>query len=198
VSSPAERFGGAIVVVSGLPRSGTSMLMRLLEAGGVPVLTDDLRPPDEDNPRGYYEFTPVKTLAKTDDKTWLAQAQGRAIKIISYLLPHLPEQYRYKIIFIRRQIPEVLASQKKMIARRGTGTGQLSQEALAATYATHLEQVRRLLLGRSNCDVLYVDHRQALDAPEQVARQICEFLGESLDTAAMAAEVDTRLHRNRA
>lgn len=174
------------------------MLMRMLSAGGVPLVVDDLRAPDQDNPHGYFEFAPVKALHKPGDKAWLGQARGKAIKIISYLLPHLPEGYHYKIIFMQRRLPEVLASQKKMVERQGKPTGAVSDEALAATYTAHLTNVQNLLAARGNCDVLYVDHRSAIEAPEQAATRIRDFLGEALDTAAMAAEIDTSLHRNRA
>ena len=174
------------------------MLMRMLSAAGVPLVVDELRPPDEDNPHGYFEFTPVKALNKPGDKQWVTQAQGKAIKVISFLLPHLPDDYHYKIIFLKRRLAEVLASQKKMVARRGTPTGDISDEAMASTFTTHLAQVQKLLSTRSNCEVLYIDHRDALETPDQVAGAIASFLGEPLDTAVMAAEIDQKLHRNRA
>ena len=174
------------------------MLMRMLSAAGVPLVVDELRPPDEDNPHGYFEFTPVKALNKPGDREWLAQTQGRAIKVISYLLPHLPDQYHYKIIFLKRRLPEVLASQKKMVARRGTPTGDISDEVMASTFTAHLAQVQKLLSSRANCEVLYIDHRDAIETPDKVAAAIAGFLGEPLDTAAMTAEIDQSLHRNRA
>ena len=172
--------------------------MRMLKAGGVPLVVDELRVADEDNPHGYFEFTPVKALNKPGDKSWLAQARGKAIKIISYLLPHLPDDYSYKIIFLKRRLPEVLASQRKMVERLGTQTAPPSDEALAATFSAHLARVQEQLAARAGCEVLYVDHRRAIEAPIEVASAIRDFLGEALDVAAMAGEIDTSLHRNRA
>ena len=104
-----------IIVVSGLPRSGTSMMMGMLEAGGLELVVDGIRAADEDNPRGYYELERVKDLAKAEDKSWLITLQGKGVKVISLLLQHLPEAYNYKIIFMRRSIAEVLDSQSKML-----------------------------------------------------------------------------------
>ena len=112
------RYGQPIVVVSGLPRSGTSMVMKMLEAGGLAVLTDGLRTADEDNPKGYYEVERVKDLAREADKGWLGEARGKAVKVISYLLKSLPPTFNYKVVFIRRDLEEVLASQRKMLARQ--------------------------------------------------------------------------------
>ena len=113
------RFGPPIVVVSGLPRSGTSMLMKMLEAGGLSVMTDGQRTADEDNPKGYFEVERIKGLAQEGERGWLAGARGKAIKIISYLLRSLPPQFNYRVVFVRRDLDEVLASQSKMMARRG-------------------------------------------------------------------------------
>src|SRR5512136_2813877 len=113
------RFGEPVVVVSGLPRSGTSMLMKMLEAGGLTLVTDGQRTADEDNPKGYYEVERVKDLANETDRAWLNAARGKGIKVISYLLKSLPADLNYKVLFIRRDLDEILASQKKMLARRG-------------------------------------------------------------------------------
>ena len=188
----------SVIIVSGLPRSGTSMLMNMLSAAGVPLLVDGVRTPDEDNPQGYYEFTPVKAMDEHSDKKWIAEARGKAIKIVSFFLPHLPEEHRYKILFIRRSLPEVLASQKKMLQRRGEAAGDISDSQMAGIFAAHLTKVQNLLAKRANCEVLYVEHRQAIEAPAQVAAAINDFLGGRLDTAAMTAVVDHQLHRNRA
>jgi hypothetical protein len=107
-----------IVVVSGLPRSGTSMMMKMLEAGGIPVLTDYEREADEDNPKGYFEFERVKNLKDGDD-AWLPQAKGKVVKVIAALLTDLPSSYEYEVIFMRRAMPEILASQRQMLIRRG-------------------------------------------------------------------------------
>ena len=195
--STGQATGQAVIVVSGLPRSGTSMLMHMLSAGGVPLVVDELRAPDADNPKGYYEFTPVKSLNRPGDKAWVADARGKAIKVISFLLPHLPAEHGYKIIFIKRRLSEVLVSQKRMLERRGEAWDDISDEAMAGMFAAHLAKMEDYLAARENCDVLYIDHREALETPAQVAADINEFLGGWLDTAAMAAGVDGRLLRNR-
>jgi len=187
----------SIVVVSGLPRSGTSMLMGMLSAGGLDLLTDGLRTADPDNPKGYYEFEPVKKLNESTDRSWLGGARGKGLKVISYLLQYLPDAYEYKIIFVRRALSEVLASQKKMLERRGEPPGETSDEAMARFFAGHLRKVEVELERRSNCDVLYVDHREAVRVPAEVARQIRRFLGRPLDVDRMAQAVDEALYRNR-
>ena len=110
--------GSAVVVVSGLPRSGTSLMMQMLEAGGVPILTDGERACDADNPKGYYEYEPVKAL-QNGDSDWLDKAEGKAVKVISFLLRHLPQKHRYRVVFMNRNLDEVLASQEKMPVTRG-------------------------------------------------------------------------------
>jgi hypothetical protein len=193
-----RELDNSVIIVTGLPRSGTSMLMHMLSAAGVPLVVDGVRTADEDNPLGYYEFTPVKAMDRDRDKAWIAEARGKAIKIVSFFLPHLPEEYHYKILFIKRSLPEVLASQRKMIQRRGETAGDIPDEQMAGIFAAHLTKVQNLLASRPNCDVLYVEHRHAIEAPAQVAAAINDFLGGQLDTAAMTAVVDQQLHRNRA
>lgn len=106
-----------VVIVSGLPRSGTSMMMSMLKAGGMELLVDSQRKADDDNPKGYYELEKVKNLRH--DNSWLNEASHKAVKVISILLYQLPEDIRYKIIFIKRNLDEVLASQQLMLERRG-------------------------------------------------------------------------------
>ena len=130
-----------ITIVSGLPRSGTSMMMRILEAGGMRILKDEIRKADEDNPAGYYEFEKVKELKK--DPSWLENAKGKAVKIISSLLEHLPERYIYKIIFIHRNMEEILDSQRQMLIRRGEATNEVSDEKVGKMFLKHLKKNRR-------------------------------------------------------
>jgi len=191
------RYGRAVVVVSGLPRSGTSMTMKMLEAGGIEVTTDGQREADSDNPKGYYEDERVKNLGKAQDRTWLRKSRGRAIKIISFLLKDLPSDNSYKVIFMRRSIEEVLASQAKMLGNLGEEDG-IEDQSMADMYAENLRTTRFMLGYRRQFDVLYVDHREALTTPAAVARSINEFLGGSLDETAMAGVVDPSLYRNRA
>ena len=185
----------AIVVVTGLPRSGTSMLMRMLEAGGVPALTDGLRTADEDNPHGYFEDERVKRLA--DDAAWLDQAGGRSVKIISALLQHLPGERDYKVILVRRDISEVLASQRVMLERRGKADAGGDDERMAGLFERHLEKLERFVESNPAMSLHTIEHRQALEAPDRVASELNAFLGGRLDAEAMARAVDPALHRNR-
>ena len=191
------KSGEPIVVVSGLPRSGTSMTMKMLEAGGMQPVTDEVRSADEDNPRGYFEDERVKDLGHMEDRSWLRAARGKVIKVVSSLLQHLPDDNFYKVIFMRRNLHEVLASQAKMLDRRGEAA-QTSDNELIKMFESHLEKVEFQLRFRPWFDVLFVDHRSALQDPAGAARQINEFLGGKLDERRMAEAVDPNLYRNRA
>ena len=191
------RYGEPIVVVSGLPRSGTSMLMKMLEAGGVPIVTDGLRTADEDNPKGYYELERVKNLAEESDRGWLAEARGRGIKVISFLLRSLPSEFNYRVIFIQRDIEEVLASQKKMLARRGEDD-DTPPERMRQHFEDDLWRARYQLTRRPCFEMLEVRYTEILARPLQGAREVSEFLGGGLDIEAMAAVVAPELYRNRA
>lgn len=195
---PKEKAPDPIIVVSGLPRSGTSMMMGMLEAGGLELVVDGTRAADEDNPRGYYELERVKHLAKAEDKSWLATLQGKGVKVVSLLLQHLPEAYDYKIIFMRRSIAEVLASQSKMLERRGESQSGPTDESMASIFAQHLTKVEASIARRPRCEVLYVDYRGALDSPATVAEQVDKFLGKGLDVEKMAGVVDKSLYRSHA
>ena len=184
-----------ITIVSGLPRSGTSMMMKMLEAGGMEPLTDELREPDRDNPKGYYEFERVKQLEH--DKGWLPDAEGKVVKIISQLLQHLPADYAYQVIFMRRRMEEILASQERMLMRRGEESKQISDERLAALFRKHLEHVQAWLERQPNFEVTYVSYNRVLEKPRQEARRIDAFLDEDLDVDAMAEVVDPSLYRQR-
>ena len=192
---PSPPLAQSIVVVSGLPRSGTSMMMKMLEAAGLPILTDDLRAADEDNPKGYYEFERVKKIK--EDKEWIATANGKVVKIISFLMLQMPEDFQYKVIFMRRAIPEVLQSQHQMLLRRGEPTDTTGDARMTALYEKHLTQALHWLDTKPNVEVLYLDHRTAMNAPRTAAGQVNAFLGGSLDIDAMAAVVDPTLYRNR-
>lgn len=190
------RYGRPIVLVSGLPRSGTSMLMKMLEAGGVPVVSDGLRAADEDNPKGYIEDERVKNLARDPDKAWLREARGKAIKIISYLLKELPPQHNYKVLFVRRDLREVLASQAKMLARRGESSDG-SDERMMELFENDLWKAGYLLKRGPQFEVLELRYAEVVGQPEAQARRMASFLGLGLDVAAMVRVVDPSLHRNR-
>ncbi len=184
-----------IIIVSGLPRSGTSMMMKILEAGGLEILTDHQRTADDDNPKGYYEFERVKQLPDRDTE-WVAQAQGKVVKIISFLLQHLPTQYSYKIIFMRRNIAEILASQRQMLLRRGETAG-LEDQQMAETFQEHLKRVRVWLKNQTNMQVLYVDYNNLIKAPAGQIQSVYDFLEIPLDLQKMLAVPDASLYRQR-
>jgi hypothetical protein len=184
-----------ITVVSGLPRSGTSMMMAMLQAGGIAPLSDGVRAADEDNPRGYFELEPVKELALDD--SWLDAAAGKSIKIISALLERLPTRYDYRVVFMQRDLREVLASQRAMLGRRGRGAEQPDDERMAALFEKHLAKVRDDIAARAEMKVLYLDHATVIKDPASAAALVNEFVGGICDVAAMADAVEGGLYRQR-
>lgn len=192
-----EKTGNeAVIVVSGLPRSGTSMMMKMLEAGGISIIKDDLRQADENNPKGYYEFERVKKL-KDGDVAWLENANGKAVKVISALLEHLPAGHRYKVIFMRRKTEEILASQKEMLIRLGEEPDKVSSEKLAELFAKHLTNVELWLAQQPNIDVLYIHYNEFISNPDPQLKQMERFLGSGLDLSKMKSAIDTKLYRQR-
>lgn len=185
-----------VTIVSGLPRSGTSMMMRALSAGGIEILIDNIRKADDDNPHGYFEYEPVKKTK--DDPSWLSHALGKAVKMVYRLLYDLPSGYEYRIVFMQRQIEEVLASQKKMLQRSGKEENDPSgDEQIATLFKAELEKCQQWLNEKPNFSVLYINHRDMINQPEPQALKINEFLGGGLDISAMVASVDPTLYRNR-
>lgn len=191
-----KRLGPPVIIVSGLPRSGTSMMMKMLEAAGLELFVDGMRAADEDNPRGYFEYEPVKELDKSQDKGWLQQSKGKVIKVISYLLPHLPEDCYYRIVFMHRDLHEVMASQNKMLARRGEASDN-DGERMIGIWQRHLKKMQFMLQEADNFDVLEVNYNDVLSDPRAQARRVQRFLGGDHDLDAMAGVVDERLYRNR-
>ena len=185
-----------ITVVSGLPRSGTSMMMQILQAGGMDILTDFVRGADDDNPKGYYEFERVKKL-KEGDTQWLSEAQGKAVKIVSSLLEYLPGQYSYKIIFIQRDMNEILASQKQMLIRRGEPTDKASDEIMAAIFQQHLSGVKTWLSDKPNVQVLYIQYTDLLQNPKANVDAVVRFLALPLKVQPMYDVPDSKLYRQR-
>ena len=185
-----------VTIVSGLPRSGTSVMMQMLEAGGLAPLSDGLRTADEDNPRGYLELEAVKRTRQ--DPSWLANAAGQVVKVIHLLLRDLPADHQYRVIFMHRDVREVVASQRAMLARSGRQGANLPDDKLAAAFETQLRDVEAWLARQPNFRLLTVEHRAAIERPAEVARVVNEFLGGGLDETAMAAVVDAALYRQRA
>jgi hypothetical protein len=191
------RRGKPIVVVSGLPRSGTSMAMKMLDAGGMPVLTDGVRTADESNPKGYYELEAVKDLHKQGDTFWLNDARGKAVKVVSFLLTWLPETYEYKVIFMQRDLREVIASETTMLLKRGQPVDTASEEHTRLVYQQHLDKVDKFLANRPCFTTMTLNYRAALERPEEAANRIRDFIGLSLDVEQMARVADPSLYRNR-
>ncbi|MDZ7290466.1 MAG: sulfotransferase [candidate division KSB1 bacterium] len=184
-----------VTIVSGLPRSGTSMMMRMLAAGGMPVVTDNIRAADEDNPKGYYEFEKVKQIPH--DKSWLVETKGKAIKMVSELLRHLPPDYNYKIIFMRRKMEEILASQRQMLIRKGKPVDTIDDEKLKDLFSRHLEEIEAWLAQQPNMAVIYVHYSEVLANPWEQATRISSFLANQLDVDKMIGVVDQTLYRQR-
>ena len=189
--------GEPIVVVSGLPRSGTSMMMRMLEAGGLGVLSDGERAADIDNPQGYFELERIKNLEKETDKSYLRAARGKAVKVISFLIKDLPDENDYRVLFMRRDLDEVLASQQKMIDRLESADADADAAAMKEAFRNDIARVRVLCRTRPNFTLCEVRYKDAIADPAAASRAVNAFLGGRLDEAAMRTAVDESLYRNR-
>lgn len=183
-----------ITIVSGLPRSGTSLMMQMLAAGGMTLLTDFERKPDVDNPRGYCEWEPAKLLPKQPDR--IDEAEGKAVKIISQLLLSLPEGRNYKIIFMQRSLAEVLASQDEMLRRRGS-FDFVDHDVMATAFEKHLEEIKAWLKKRTEIPVCRLRYKNVVQDPLGSAKTIRDFLSLDLNVEAMAQQADASLYRNR-
>ncbi len=185
-----------VTVVSGLPRSGTSLMMQILAAGGMQIVTDQERSADEDNPKGYYELERVKKL-QDGDRAWVKEAEGKAVKVISHLLESLPPGYTYKILFMQREMSEILASQRQMLARRGEPGDPIDDAKMARLFEKHLESIQAWLAKQKNMQVLYVPYADLIGEPVSPIKAVAEFLGLPLDVQAMLAVPDPALYRNK-
>lgn len=183
-----------VTIVSGLPRSGTSMMMKMLEAGGLTTVTDNIRTADEDNPKGYYELEKVKDK---NDKSWVPEAKGQVVKVISALLQELPPDHEYRVVFMRRNMQEILDSQRQMLIRRGQAPDRVPDEKMAPMFEKHLVKIEEWLAAQPNMKVLYIKYNEIMADPTTAAREVNAFLGGSLDEAAMAGVVDAQLYRQR-
>ncbi|MBI3477895.1 MAG: sulfotransferase family protein [Acidobacteria bacterium] len=184
-----------ITIVSGLPRSGTSLMMQMLVAGGMQALSDGERKADTDNPRGYLEWERIKQLPK--EPALIAEAEGKVVKVISQLLLSLPDGHDYRVVFMQRPLPEVLKSQDEMLKRRGTYEGGGDTSAIEDAFQRHLVEVNKFLAGKPNVKVLRAHYHRTLRESKVVAEEIKAFLQVPLDVEAMTREVDPSLHRNR-
>lgn len=194
VTAESAPVRDAVIIVSGLPRSGTSVMMQMLDAGGLPVLTDNVRTPDEDNPRGYYEFEAVKTVK--EDPSWLVGAEGKVVKMVYRLLYDLPRDHNYRVVFMLRNLQEVIRSQDKMLQRLGK-TDRVDTAQLEQMYRKQIDDIRDWLSNQPNFEVLYVNHRDVIENTDRVVAELSDFLGD-VNTEAMRRVPDRSLHRNRA
>jgi hypothetical protein len=170
-------------------------MMQMMAAGGMPVLTDGQRSADANNPRGYFELESVKALGKNQDV--VGQAEGKVLKVISSLLPSLPKQFQYRVIFMCRPLEEVVSSQNRMLERLGKEVPPTPTAAVIAAFQEHLKKIKSWLSQQPNFAVLYVDYPAVLQAPEEHARKICSFLGRDLDVSAMIGQIEQSLHREK-
>ena len=190
-----EKRRDFITIVAGLPRSGTSMMMCMLEAGGVDSLTDHIRKPDRDNPKGYYEFERVKKIK--EDTSWLDKCWGKAVKMVSELLYYLPSDKDYKVIFMRRNIDEILSSQKAMLERLGRKGANKTDSQMIALFGRHLEKTNKWLSKQDNIEVLYINYNDVLRNPRLNTEKIDHFFENRLNVDKMCGVVDNSLYRQR-
>jgi hypothetical protein len=186
--------GSPIIIVTGQPRSGTSLMMRMLAAGGLTVVTDGVRIADQDNPFGYFELERVRSLAT--DSAWLSAARNQVVKVISPLVPLLPREFKYQVLFMRRDLDEILASQARMLEHRGESGPAADAQQLKAEVAAHLGLIEHLLASEP-FETLDVSYQELLHAPEAPVHAIARFLGKKLDETAMRACIEPGLYRNR-
>ena len=190
------KYGDDVIVVSGLPRSGTSMMMKMLDAAALSIMTDNERAADEDNPKGYFEYARVKDLKDEADKSWVREARGQVLKVISHLLETLPDENFYRVILVRRDFDEIIASQNKMLERRGE-ENQVADSTVKEAYIRHLVDIRYMVRRRPNFEMIEVQFKQAMETPRSFVTDVNKFLGGNLDVESMMAVVDLELYRNR-
>jgi hypothetical protein len=187
---------GTVTIVSGLPRSGTSMMMAMLEAGGMEIVVDHVRTPDIDNPRGYYEFEKVKKIG--EDTSWLPETRGKVFKMVSLLLFHLPPEYEYRIVFMQRDMNEMIASQAKMLTRLDRTGNDVDEQSIRKMFTGHLVQIEKWLTDQPNIETLYVRYRDVVEDPARNAAVVAGFIEhQALNIDGMVAVVDRSLYRNR-
>lgn len=185
-----------VTIVSGLPRSGTSMMMQMIDRGGIVALSDQIRQADEDNPKGYYEFEAVKKTK--EDPAWVSDAVGKVVKMVHLLLLDLPLEYQYRVVMMRRNLDEVVKSQNVMLERKGENTADLPKERLMTIYRSQLEKVTSFLDDHpGQFQWIEINYNEILSDPRPQVERISEFL-DQLNAEQMLSVVDPTLYRNRA
>ena len=192
-----EKSKGTIYIVSGLPRSGTSMMMQMLHKGGLVPFTDNVRAADESNPKGYYEHEMIKKLPFDKKKTWLSEAEGKVAKVVSHLLMHLPSNYHYKVIFMTREIQDVVISQQKMLAKKGIANEKNYPLQVEKNFLDNLKKVKIWDEKNYNVALHYVNYVDIVDNPIEQIKQINAIFDNKLDEKAMLSVVDKSLLHNR-
>jgi hypothetical protein len=185
-----------IIVVSGLPRSGTSLMMKMLEAADLELLVDNKREPDQDNPKGYYELEAVAQM-KEKGTNWVAEAPGKAVKVVAPLLKYLPADYSYKVLFMRREMPEILASQKQMLARRGKDTEAVPDAMMAQIFEKQLAEVLKWMSENSSTEYIEIPFSELVAGNMQILESMSNFLKLDMDLNAMVQIADPELYRQR-
>ncbi len=186
-------FTSEIIIVSGLPRSGTSLMMQMLQQGGIPAVTDEIRAADTDNPRGYYEFERVKKTK--EDPSWLPEARGKVVKMVSSLLYDLPATETYRVVFMRRDIDEMLESQEKMLARLSRTAAPRDQ--MKTSFSVHLDRLFHWFPLQPHIKLLEVSYNDLLHTPESEICRVARFLDHVPSASQMLAAIDLSLYRNR-
>jgi len=184
-----------LTIVSGLPRSGTSMMMSILQAGGIPLMIDEVRKADEDNPRGYFELEAVKKTKQ--DASWLRASHGKAVKMVYRLLRELPDPYRYRVVFMQRDLGEVHASQETMLERLDKKSQSMQRAEFEQLFAGELKRILSWTDSKANFETLEVSYAETVSNPRPHIEAISAYLGGGLDIDAMQAAVEPTLYRKR-
>jgi LPS sulfotransferase NodH len=184
-----------LTIVSGLPRSGTSMMMKMVEAGGIPVIVDNIRGADDDNPKGYYEFEPVKKTK--EDASWVEGSAGKCVKMVYRLLYDMPSTHKYRVLFMRRHLDEVIKSQQVMLERSGKKGGDLGDDQFKMLFRKETDKCLKWIADQPNIECIEVSYNDLLANALPLISQVNQFLGGDLNEEAMAGVVDPSLWRNR-
>ena len=168
----------------------------MLAEGGLPIVTDSLRKADDDNPNGYFEIEQSKAL-KGGESRWLYSANGKVVKIISYLLEYLPSDIEFDVVFMERNLDEILASQKKMLLNRDEET-VISDDEMSDRFFDHVKAVKYWIARKPNMRVIYVSYSEMVNSPEVLCNSLVEFLDLPLNLQAMQSVPSQSLYRNRA
>jgi len=184
-----------LFIVTGLPRSGTSLMMQMLHRGGFPVLTDQQRRADTSNPRGYFEYEPVKKIAV--ERKWLAHAGGKAVKIVVPLIRYVPGHYACRVVFMERPLDEIMRSQETLLQKQGKVSDREETNRLRDLFGKELRESKSLIAERSRWQVLFISYPDLMENPLLQAERLNRFLGGRLSEREMVRQVDPALYRQR-